>query len=80
MHVDTSGYRVKISSYFTHHIYEVAMITKKQLDDYLENVSYYVENGDLYAYKPFVFYSIYGEENYFTDDSFEILVAESEKK
>ncbi|MBL3468763.1 chromosome partitioning protein ParA, partial [Klebsiella pneumoniae] len=27
MHVDTSGYRVKISSYFTHHIYEVAMIT-----------------------------------------------------
>nr|WP_288144727.1 AAA family ATPase [Escherichia coli] len=27
MHIDTSGYRVKISSYFTHHIYEVAMIT-----------------------------------------------------
>ena len=51
----------------------------REVDDYLENVSYYVENGDLYAYKPFVFYSIYGEENYFTDDSFEILVAESEK-
>ena len=27
MYVDTSGYRVKISLYFTHHIYEVAMIT-----------------------------------------------------
>lgn len=50
------------------------------IDSYTSNISYYVSNGNLYAYKPFVYYSIFGEENYFTEDHFKFLIVNMEKE
>lgn len=52
----------------------------REVDNYLERLSYYVQNGDLIAYKPFVFYSIYGEEAYFKDDDFKFVLVQTEKE
>lgn len=49
-------------------------------DNYLDDISYYVRGGNLVAFKPFQAYSIFGEEDYFTDKNFEILITESFKK
>ncbi len=38
--------------------------------DYLDSVYYYVENGNLIAYRPFNIYSVYGEEEFFNDESY----------
>lgn len=38
--------------------------------DYLEDINYYIKDGKLVAYKPFIYSSIFGEEEYFTEDSF----------
>lgn len=43
--------------------------------DYLDNIHYYVKDGKLIAYKPFVFYSLFGEETYFKDKDFEFVIA-----
>lgn len=51
----------------------------RSVDNYLDNVNYYIKNGNLIAYKPFVFYSIFGDENYFTEDHFEFLLVETDK-
>lgn len=50
----------------------------RAVDDYLDDVSYYVKDGNLIAYKPFVFYSIYGEEEYFKDKHFEFLIVKKD--
>lgn len=50
------------------------------VDDYLSDISYYVRDGNLIAFKSFQPYSIFGEEEYFTDKSFEILIKGSSKK
>lgn len=47
----------------------------REVENYLENVQYFVKKGQLIAYKPFIAHSIYGEENYFTEDDFEFLIA-----
>lgn len=47
------------------------------IDDYLEDVSYYISGGKLYAYKPFTFASVFGEEEYFTDEDFMFLIIEA---
>lgn len=39
-------------------------------DDYLNSVYYYVKNGKLIAYRGFSTYSIYGEEEFFKDESY----------
>ena len=46
---------------------------------YMDNVHYYIKDGNLIAYKPFVFYSILGDEEYFKAEDFEFLLAESNK-
>ena len=51
-------------------------LTWRNIDDYLEGVAYYIDKGKLYAYKPFVFASIFGEEEYFKDDDFAFLIIE----
>ncbi len=50
----------------------------KEVDDYLDDVSYYIENGNLVVYKPFVFYSIFGEEEYFKEDDFKFMIVKRE--
>lgn len=39
-------------------------------DNYLENVHYYIKNGNLYAIRAFNIFSFYDEDKYFTTDSF----------
>lgn len=51
----------------------------RNVQNYMDNVSYYVKNGDLIAYKPFVFFSIYGEEDYFEDKDFEFMIVQTDK-
>lgn len=51
----------------------------RNVQNYMDNVSYYVKDGDLIAYKPFIFFSIFGEEDYFEDEDFEFLLVETEK-
>lgn len=48
----------------------------RDIDDYLEKNAYYVDSGKLYVYKPFVFESIFGEEEYFKDEDFIFLIKE----
>jgi len=48
--------------------------------DYLENVSYYIKNGDLVAYKPFIIYSSLNDGDYFNSDNYEFIIAETDKK
>lgn len=40
------------------------------VDDYLTDLNYYIKDGKLVVFKPFVYSSIFGEEEYFTEDSF----------
>ena len=46
----------------------------RNIEDYMDSVYYYIENGKLYAYRPFNIYSVYGEEEYFTDESYKIYI------
>ena len=39
----------------------------------------YIKNGDLVAYKPFVYYSIFGDEEYFNEDHFEFVLVVTDK-
>ena len=50
----------------------------RDVDDYLEGVSYYIEKGNLIVYKPFVFYSVYGEEEYFKEKDFKFIIVKRE--
>lgn len=45
-------------------------------NDYLENSSYYIKNGDLYVLRPFNIYSSFNEEDYFTLSDFLIQITE----
>lgn len=38
--------------------------------DYLDSVHYYVKNGELVAYRAFSIYSVYGEEEFYDDESY----------
>ena len=50
----------------------------REVDNYLDDVVYYIEQGNLVAYKPFVFYSIFGEENYFKEKDFKFEITKKE--
>jgi len=50
----------------------------RNIDNYLDNVEYYIHDKNLYVYKEFSVYSVYGEERYFTDDDFLIFITEKE--
>ena len=51
----------------------------RRVDDYLKDISYYIRDGKLYVFRPFSFYSIYVEEEYFTDQHFEFLISKEPK-
>lgn len=38
--------------------------------DYMDNINYYIKDGKLYVYREFQFYSIFGEEEFFTEEDF----------
>ena len=46
------------------------------IDDYMDDIAYYISGGKLYVYKPFVFATIFGEEEYFKDEHFVFLITE----
>lgn len=46
----------------------------RNIDDFLDGASFYIRQGKLYAYRPFVFESIFGEEEYFKDEHLEFLI------
>lgn len=46
----------------------------REVENYLDNVTYYVKNGKLVAFKPFIFSSIYGEEEFFKDEHFKFVI------
>ena len=50
----------------------------REIDNYLDEITYYVKEGNLMAYRPFVFYSVFGEEKFFTEDSFNFLLVKTE--
>lgn len=49
-------------------------LTYRDVENYLDDIVLYVNNGDLYAYKPFSFYSVLGEEEYFREKHFIFLI------
>lgn len=53
-------------------------LENRGVEDYMDDVSYYIEGGKLVAYKPFVFYSIIGEENYFKEEDLKFIIAKEE--
>lgn len=47
----------------------------RDVDDYMDNVVYYIDKGKLVAFKPFVFYSIFGEEEFFKEKDYEFILS-----
>lgn len=47
----------------------------RNVDNYMNDVYYYVRNGQLIAYRSFDIYSVYGEEEYFDDSSYEFYIS-----
>ncbi len=47
------------------------------VNDYTSEISYYIDSGILVIYKPFTFYTIFGEEDYFKEDNFKFVIKES---
>ena len=43
-------------------------------EDYMDNISYYIDNGKLVVFKPFEVYSIFGEEDYFSEQDFKFTI------
>lgn len=46
----------------------------REVDEYMEDIAYYIDKGKLIVFKPFNIYSIYGEEEYFDEDDFKIII------
>lgn len=46
----------------------------RKVNNYLDNVYYYVDDGKLYAYKEFSIYSIYDDEKYYKQEDHKILI------
>lgn len=45
-------------------------------NNYMENVNYYIKDGNLYVIKPFNIYSIYNEEEFFSTSDFLIQITD----
>ena len=79
----------KFNEYYTELVKEGYYVTEecdykcflgyRDISNYLDDVNYYVKNGDLIAYRPFIFYSIFGDEEFFKEEHFEFLLVETEK-
>lgn len=50
-------------------------LMNREVDNYMDSVHYYIENGKLIAYRPFIAHSIYGEETYFKEEDFQFYIA-----
>ena len=48
------------------------------ISNILDSISYYVKDQKLYAYRPFIIHSIFGEEHFFKLDDYEFLIATKE--
>ncbi len=46
------------------------------IDNYTDNIYYYIEDAKLYVYKEFNIYSIYNEEKYYQNTDFKIKITE----
>ncbi len=46
------------------------------IDDYINSVHYFVENGKLGVYRSFNIYSIYNEEDYYQDEDYKFYITE----
>ena len=55
-------------------------LRNRGINDYLEDIAYYVDDGNLVAFKSFSAYSIFGEEEYFKDDNYKFLLVEVSKE
>lgn len=49
-------------------------IAYRCFNDYLDDVSYYVKDGNLIALKPFNIFSFFGEEEYFKADDYKFMI------
>lgn len=52
-----------------------AFLENRDVENYTDDISYSIEKGKLVVYKPFVIYSILGEEEYFKEDSFRFIIS-----
>lgn len=51
----------------------------KGIDNYLDNANYYVKKGNLVVYRPFTYYSIFNDEEYFENEDFEFLLVNTQE-
>lgn len=49
-------------------------LENRNINNYIDNANYYIENSHLIVYRAFEVYSIYGEEEYFTRNDFKFLI------
>ena len=52
-------------------------LKNRKVSNYLENVNYYINDGDLIAYKPFILYSQLGDGDYFNPSNYEFMLVEN---
>ena len=52
-----------------------SFIANREVDNYTDDISFYIEKGKLIVYKPFVIYSIIGEEAYFKEEDFKFVLS-----
>ncbi|MBQ6539270.1 MAG: hypothetical protein IJL76_03220 [Bacilli bacterium] len=79
--------KTKLNDYYLDEAGKYFELQEVDFDRYLEmrlfnsidtkDYAYYVKNGKLTAYVPFNPYSIYGEEEYFTEDRFNITLSKA---
>lgn len=49
-------------------------LENRNINNYIDQANYYIENAHLMVYRAFEVYSIYGEEEYFTRNDFKFLI------
>ncbi len=49
-------------------------LENRNINNYIDQANYYIENSHLMVYRAFEVYSIYGEEEYFTRNDFKFLI------
>lgn len=54
--------------------YDCFLNDYREVENYLDDIVFYVKNGQLYVYKPFSFYSITGDEEFFKEKHFRFLI------
>lgn len=52
----------------------------RDIKNYLDEATYYIKNGELIVYRPFVIHSILGEEQYYAKTTFEYQVTSSKQE